>query len=166
MVSTAHLAPMKNLLPRLPLFALVCLGLLSFAGCLSTPKINSINVGIVELKPGANADQISVVLFYSNENVIPIAIAETSHKLYINGKLLGKSEDLNPVGLPPARVTHQTVTLLVKDKALLQSLIASADAQSASYRIESRLTIMSGEEEMLAKPSSNGSVDLRPLAGQ
>lgn len=152
---------MKSFLPRL---LLISLGLLCLAGCISSSGINSINLGITEIARGANADELRVKIFYSNENVIPIAIERTIHKIYLDGALVGEANSRDPVGLPPAKTTASQIILVIKDKALLDRLISKASSQGASYRIESKLFILNGEEKITAKQSGTGSIDLRALA--
>jgi LEA14-like dessication related protein len=152
---------MKALLPRLLALSLC---LLAFAGCMGGIKLNSISVEIIEVRKGPSAGEIGMTVRYSNENVIPIAIDHTTHKVYVNGKLLGKCVSNAPVGLPPTKSIDEKLILKIEDKALLADLVAKASTQTASYKLETRIFVKSGEEDLDSRASNTGALDFRKLA--
>lgn len=153
---------MNRLLPRL-LALVLGFALFTLAGCLSSSEVNSVYIHIKQVSRGVASDEIKLSVEYINENVIPIAVERTEHKVWINGKLLGTSRSNKPVGLAPTSRLADSVILVVEDKAFLQSLISSA---GASYKIETRLFILSGEDKVKGKADGSGTIDFSPLAAQ
>jgi LEA14-like dessication related protein len=149
-----------------------CMGLLLglcamtfVAGC-SSFKLTGVTVSLVDIKPAeATALESSAVLTlrYSNENVIPIGLSGSSHKIYLNGSYVGKALSKDPVGLAALTSTTQDVTVRFENLALMRQFVAMRERQTAAYKIESVLYVTSGEEELNIKTSNSGSVDLRAL---
>jgi len=137
--------------------------LFTLAGCLSSPEVNSVYIHIKQVARGVASDEIKLSVEYINENVIPIAVERTEHKVWINGKLLGTARSNKPVGLAPTSRLADSVILVIEDKAFLQSLINTA---GASYKIETRLFILSGEDKVKGKADGSGTIDFSPLAAQ
>lgn len=156
---------MNRLLPRL-LALVLSVALLSLAGCLSSTEVNSVYIHIKQVARGVASDEIKLSVEYINENVIPIAVERTEHKVWINGKLLGTARSNKPVGLAPTSRLADSVILVINDKALLQSLISSAGAAGATYKIETRLFILSGEDKVKGSADGSGTIDFSPLAAQ
>ena len=91
-------------------------------------------------------------------------MASSTHKLYLNGSYVGKMASATPVGLPAQTATTQVVTVQFENPALVQQLVKGADQKTASYRIESDLLVMNGEDRIDIKTSNQGALDLRALA--
>lgn len=152
---------MKALLPR---FFALCLCIFALVGCLGGVRLNSISVEVTDVAKGPTSDVLRVTIRYTNENVIPIAVDSTSHKLYVNGKLLGKCLSKAPVGLPPTQTINEVILLHIEDAAFLQSLIGQAGKQTASYKIDSKLFVKSGDENLDTRAINTGAIDLRKLS--
>jgi LEA14-like dessication related protein len=136
------------------------------AGCGSGFKLTGVTVSLVDIKPAeATVLESSAVLTlrYSNENVIPIGLSGSSHKVYLNGSYVGKALSKEPVGLAALTTTTQDVTVRFENLALMRQFVAMRERQTAAYKIESVLYVTSGEEELNIKTSNSGSVDLRAL---
>lgn len=140
---------------------LVC-GLFLFAGCLG-PSLGGVNVALDSVKP-AEDNKLAATMLYSNENIVAFGVARSDYTLYLNGRKVAQSRNENAVPLPKMDKIRQTVVLDLTDAAYLKELAASANAQAASYRLETHLLVLSGEEKIRIKVEQNGSVDLRPLA--
>lgn len=135
-------------------------------GCGVDFKLSGIQVNAIEVKQVSSTTletQVTLVLRYTNENVVPIAAANTIHKLYLNGKYVGKAVSDKPVGMPPTGTVTQETTFMLENIALLNQLKQIAEKQTASYKLESRIRVQSGEEENEYRTSSEGAIDLRPL---
>ncbi len=143
---------LKALLLSLPLFA----ALLITAGCSSAAKLGGVTIAITELTPGPTPNTLQAKLSYKNENVLALAITETTHTLYLNGTKIAKLNSDIPVGLPPVGMATQTVVFPVKDS----SVIPPASANIA-YRLSSALYLVAGEDDTITiKTSSSGTVSL------
>lgn len=149
-------------------FAVVSLGLACcafVAGC-STFQLTGVTVSLVDFKPASSSlleSSAVLTLRYTNDNVIPIGLAGSSHKIYLNGTYVGKAVSKEPLGMAALSTTTQNVTVRFENISLLQQLVAMRDRQTASYKIESVLYVTSGEEKLDIKTSNSGSVDLRSL---
>ena len=153
-----------------PRFLVLALGLtvsLLLAGCGSGFKLTGVTVSLVDIKPAASTvfeSSAVVTLRYANDNVIPIGLSGSSHKIYLNGSYVGKALSQQPVGLAALATTTQDVTVRFENLALMRPLLALRERQTASYKIDSVLYVTSGEEKLNIKTSSSGSLDLRALA--
>lgn len=150
-------------------FTVVALGLALVAlvaGCGNGFKLTGVTVSLVDFKPAASAlleSSAVLTLRYSNENVIPIGVSGSTHKIYLNGTYIGKAMSQDPVGLAALSSTTQDVTVRFENLALVQQLVGLRDRQAAAYKVDSVLFVTSGEEKLDIKTSNTGSVDLRSL---
>jgi LEA14-like dessication related protein len=146
--------------------ALACVALV--AGCGNGFKLTGVNVSIVGFKPAPSSKPETtavMTLRYTSENVIPIGLSGSNHKLYLNGVYVGKTQsEEQPLGLAPLSAINQDVTVKFENLARLQELVAAAGQNTAAYKIDSVLLVTSGEEKLDIKTSGTGNVDLRPLA--
>ena len=138
------------------------------AGCGNGFKLTGVNVSIVGFKPTTSSKLEAtavMTLRYTSENVIPIGLSGSNHKLYLNGVYAGKTQsEEQPLGLAPLSTINQDVTVKFENLARLQQLLADAGQKNAAYKIESVLLVTSGEEKLDIKTTATGSVDLSPLA--
>lgn len=135
------------------------------AGCNSF-QLSGVTVSLVDFKPASTAlleSSAVLTLRYTNDNVIPIGLSGSSHKVYFNGSYVGKAVSKEPLGLAALTTATQDVTVRFENLALLQQLVAMRERQAASYKIASVLYVTSGEEKLDIKTASSGSVDLRTL---
>lgn len=138
-------------------------------GCGADFKLSGIQVTIVEVKQVTATTletQLTLVLRYTNENLIPIGASNSVHKLYLNGTFIGKSVSDKPIGMPQVGTTTQETTFHIENIALLNQLKNIADNKTASYKLESRIRVQSGEDANEYKTTSEGAIDLRPLLGK
>jgi LEA14-like dessication related protein len=136
------------------------------AGC-TTFQLSGVTVSLVDIKPAASSlleSSAVLTVRYTNENVIPIGLDGSSHKVYFNGNYVGKAVSKQPLGLAALSSITQDVTVRFENVSLLQQLIAMRDRQIASYKVDSVLFVTSGEEKLDIKTSNSGSIDLRGLA--
>lgn len=150
---------------RVPLLILAVISLL-VTGC-SHIQPMGVSVSIVNFRPTeATLLESSAVLTlrYVNEGISPLGYSGSSHKLYLNGKYVGKGVSHQPFGLPPTDTTTQDVTVRLENVQLVQQLIAMRDSRTASYRLETVLfqTILDDQYEI--KLHAEGALDLRSLA--
>lgn len=135
------------------------------AGCNSF-QLSGVTVSLVDLKPVSSAlleSSAVLTLRYTSENVMPIGLSGSSHKVYLNGTYVGKAVSKEPLGLAALSSSTQDVTVRFENLAQLQQLVAMRERQTASYKIDSVLYVTSGEEKLDIKTSNSGGVDLRSL---
>ena len=152
-------------LPRLLLPIVVLLATLT--GCATDFKLSEISVSIVSIRPvsaTALETQAHMTLRFTNANVLSIALDGTTHKLYLNGTYVGQAVNNEAVGLPPLGTTTADITIQLENLALVKQLLKSANEQSATYRLDSRLHVRAGEDWQNYNCSQQGSVDLQALA--
>jgi LEA14-like dessication related protein len=157
---------MKSLwLKVLPL--LVCL--LIASGCNSNTKLGDVLVDITGYQPVLGGNQAILTLRYTNENVFPIAIADTKGKLYLNGEYIGTVNQKTAVGIPqlnPATPQLNTATrqaeLLIEHPEVLKIILA-ANSSSVTYRLESTLRIEASEDRIKIKTAYSGQLDATTL---
>jgi LEA14-like dessication related protein len=142
--------------------------LLHLSGCAGTGKLGGVNVSVVDVRsaePALLETKAVVTLRYLNENVVPIGISGSRHRLSINGTSVGQAVSNAPVGLPPLSTATQEVTLLIDNLAVVSMLQELSRRPQASYRIESTLFVEAGDDRLDIKTQSEGVVDLSALEG-
>lgn len=131
------------------------LAVLVCAGCShpGTSAIESITVRVSEVTRN-EAGGASMKVTYINASVLPIAVSETRHKLYLNGTLVGEVENGRPIGLQAAGAADQDIPLT------LTATLPPAGS-TAAYRLETTLIVMAGEERLTARPRAEGTLTVR-----
>jgi LEA14-like dessication related protein len=145
----------------------IALGLVWLTSCRSHIKLGGVVVSIVELKPVATAaalTQATLTLQYTNENVVPIGTTSSTHKLSLNGVYVGKAVSNDPVGLPPRQRAKQDVTVRFEHPEQIQALLKTTDPKNTTYRLETDIVVMDGEDRNDLYSTHEGTVDLRALA--
>ncbi|QYM79296.1 LEA type 2 family protein [Horticoccus luteus] len=140
---------------------------LVIAGCTSVPRLGGITVHLVDLRPSAVAPLETtavMTLRYTNENVIALGFSGGTHRLFINGKFVGKAVSDQPIGLAPMTTATQDVTVYLDNGALLRQLAQVARDGAVHYRLESSLAQTIGDRKNQINTSSEGSVELPEFA--
>ena len=127
------LSPKPAIQDRRARRALACLALLGVvAGCGNGFKLTGVTVSLVDFKPAASAlleSSAVLTVRYSNENVIPIGVSGSTHKIYLNGTYIGKAMSQEPIGLAALSSITQDVTVRFENLALIQQLVGLRDRQ-------------------------------------
>ncbi|PTY06422.1 hypothetical protein DB347_13430 [Opitutaceae bacterium EW11] len=144
------------------------IGVVVLSSCSTDFKLSGISISITDFRP-KNATlletEAAMTLRYMNENVVPIAVSGSTHKLYLNGTYVGKSVSKEAVGLPSLNTATQTVPVYMENLALVQKLLTLSEGTTAiSYRLESELFVLVGEEHDSVKIVSSGQLDLSGFA--
>lgn len=142
--------PVPRFAPLLALLALVL-----SAGCThpGASAIESITVRVTEVRRTDQGGATMKVSFL-NASVLPIAVSETRHKLYLNGSLVAEVEKGRPIGIQAAGLAEQEIPLTVTGTL-------PAAGTDASYRLETTLIVMAGEERLTTRPRAEGTVPVR-----
>lgn len=137
-------------------FALLCasLGLLALlAGCYSSTKISGLTVELAKLEQAADGT-FTATLRYTNPNVVAYNVANSTHKLSLNGKSVGTIIVNEPVGIP------QQYTLTHTGRLKLPAGM-SLPAGTASYQMNSALILrLYGDATDKAGFTSSGTVEV------
>lgn len=153
---------MKKILT--PLF-LLALAAVILSGCNSGH--NTITVGLkIELTgiERAGDGTVQVTWRVANPNLASYLLSQTSHRIYLNGTLVGKTMDNDPMGVPAQLSTSKTSKLSVADQAAERILREALTAGSASYRVESLITVrLYGETIDRSSLTNSGTV---PVTGK
>ncbi|WP_156469187.1 LEA type 2 family protein [Cephaloticoccus primus] len=150
----------------LSIFAL--LGCLVFSGCQTRYKISGIAIALNDIQPTAastatgNHRRAVMTLRFFNDNIMPVAFAETTHKLYLNGSLIGASTNTQALGIPPAGNTDREVFIEIDKPQVLRQL-ADAGERIVEYRLVSTVRYRVGNESERIPVQSRGQVDISAL---
>jgi len=127
------------------------------------PQISVVTVTLVGFRPVENADardHAIMTLKVATEDVHSEGFNSSSHRLYLNNMLVGKAENLNPIGLPAEGSVTIDVPFVIEDAVTVRRAIAVSD--QAAYRLESELRYSEGESNKRFKTKSEGKI---PLSG-
>jgi LEA14-like dessication related protein len=148
----------------LSVLALLC-GLLA-SGCQTRYSVGEISVSVVDLRPAGSTlleSRAVMTVRYFNENVVPVAFSDTSHKLYLNGSYVGKAVSNQAVGLPPASTVTQEVVVFLENVPLVNQLARMGQDRSVSYKLVSVLTYRKGDDTERIPAEASGTIDLSTL---
>ena len=151
-----------------PGFIVIALLSLVLAGCSGPGLRGGTSISLVDFRPTEASlleSRGTLTLRYTNETIAPLGYSGSSHKLYLNGSYVGKAVSDRPFGIPALNSVTQDVTVQFENLALVRQLISVRDAQSVAYRLESVLFQTVYEDNYQIKIRSEGSLDLRSLAG-
>jgi hypothetical protein len=94
-----------------------------------------------------------------NPNVVSYLLAQSSHRVYLDGVLIGTITDKDAMALPAKNHSARSTTLKSAGAAAERAVAAAATAKSASYRIESDIIIrLYGDSTERSSLSSTGTV--------
>jgi len=136
------------------------------AGCGSGGKLGGVSVAAVSIRSAVPAKldtQAIVTLRFTNENVVPVGLSGGKYKLYLNGTYVGQAVGKEALGLPQLSSATQEATLTFASPSVAALLRDLSKAPQASYRIESVLFVIVGEEKLEIKSRNQGAVDLTGL---
>ena len=120
-------------------------------------------MSIVGIKADTNAATATLTLSFANENVLPVGIDTSSHKIYLNGTYIGEATCKAPLGIPARATEKQEAILQATNLERFRNLLGSAASQPASFRIESLIIVISGDDRVNIKSSNQGSLDIHSL---
>ena len=112
----------------------------TLAGCSSNTSNTTTGVKL-ELTGLARATDGSTQVAWRvvNPNIISYLLAEASHRIYLDGVLIGTVNDRDPVAIPAQAHVDLTSRLTVAGLAAERTLAAAAAAGSGAYRVESTI---------------------------
>jgi len=139
---------------------------LFLTGCGSGGKLGGVSVTVMGLRsaqPGLQESQAVLTVRYVNENVVPVGLSSTRHKLYLNGTYVGQAVSSEAVGLPQLSTVTKDVTVALNNASMIGLLRGMAANPQAGYKLESVLYVIAGEEKLEIKTQNSGAIDLSGL---
>lgn len=149
-----------------PSVFLIALCVIVLAGCSSAALREGLSVSLVDFRPTEASlleSRGTLTLRFTNETIAPLGYSGSSHKLYLNGKYVGKAVSDKPFGVPPLNTVTQDISVQFENLALVRQLIAARDSQSVSYMLESVVFQTVYEDDFKIKLKAQGSLDFRGL---
>jgi hypothetical protein len=147
---------MKNLLSPLWLALVLTCG---FTGC-AAPAYVTAGLGIEVTAIERTSDgAVRVTWRMANPNVAAYVLARSTHKLTLNGTLVGTLADSARLGLPP-QSTAERSAVLTPANAAAAAVVEQAVAQgSATYKLDSTVFLLIEEDKHDKIPfTSSGTV--------
>ncbi len=126
--------------PMKKYFAPVLL-LLLLAGCSSN---NTITVGLkIELTGIARSHDGTTQVSWRivNPNIVSYLVDETTHRIYLNGTLVGTTQENEAMAIPAQTNANRTTKLVTAGAAAERTLSEAIAAGTATYRTESIIII-------------------------
>jgi hypothetical protein len=111
------------------------------AGCSGT---NTTTVGLkIELAKVARQSNGTTQVTWRvvNPNIVPYLLAEATHRIYLDGVLVGAVNDREAIAIPAQTNQERTTALTVAGPAGESALSAAAKTGSAAYRVESHVLV-------------------------
>ncbi|KXU34416.1 hypothetical protein AXK12_00440 [Cephaloticoccus capnophilus] len=159
-----------TLLRSLSLFSILALlGGLSFSGCQTRYKISGIAIAVTDLQPTAastatgNHRRAVMTLRFFNDNIMPVAFAETKHKLYLEGNYVGLATNRQALGIPPAGNVEREVFVEIEKPQVLRQLAERGLSGPVNYRLVTTMRYRLGNETEHIPVQSRGQIDLTAL---
>lgn len=153
----------------LRLLPLLCASLLFLPACQNVAaRLGEVTVTVVDIRPAGGTvfeSQAVLTLRFINENVTPFGITGTTHKLYLNGKYVGKAVNDQAFGIPPLNTTTREVTLMLENTALLRQLLALRGETEVSYRLDTVILLRDGDMTVKLPTRTEDRLDLQALQG-
>ena len=143
-------------------FALLC----SFfvTGCMTPPKVGETLVEFTAPAHALSQPRAVLTLRFINENLIPVALEGSKHKLYLNGTYVGEIENNEAVGLAPSSAKTHDVAIFFENLALVRQLATQANPV-VSYRLVNVMEYRQSQEKSYLKSETNSTIDLSSLLG-
>jgi LEA14-like dessication related protein len=142
---------------------LVLLVGLWLTGCTSTEKAGIV-VSIVKVSATEVAltdRKVVLQLRLVNENLMPIALARTVHKVYLNGIYFGEAVGTKPLALMERGDVRYEVTLTLADAAAAARLREMLLRGAVNYRLESRMLCDAAGEDLYMLSTDSGQLPSR-----
>ena len=111
-------------------------------GCATLSPEGGVAVTLVSIRPVQTTlfeTSAEVTLRLTNESSRPLALAGSTHKLYVNGTYIGRAVTNERLTVPHLGTTTQMVTAHLENLALMRKAQELGNVPAVDYRIDSRL---------------------------
>lgn len=136
-------------------------------GCATLPREGGVAVNLVSVTPQQASffeTSATLTLRFTNESPLPVELAGSTHRIFVNGTYVGRAVTSERLALPRLGTMTQTITAYLENLPLLRKAQELGDVPSVDYRIESRLLRADGNGELGAV--TTGQLDLGGLMRQ
>ncbi len=145
---------------------LVASVVLLLAGCATlapSPAVALSVVGVRTLESTMLETRLELTLRLANESAQPLALAGSTHQLYVNDSRVGRAVSNERVTVPAFGTSSPTVTVYLENFTLLRKASEFSQAPKLAYRIESRLHPVDAALFGDIKVTATGEIDLAGL---
>lgn len=145
-----------------PKCLLVLLAGLWLVGCTSTQKAGIVVrvAKVVATEVALTDRKVTLQLRLQNENLMPLALASTVHKVYFNDVYFGEAVGTKPVAVTERGDVPYEVTLTLADAAVAARLREVLKGGVVEYRLETRMQCVAGDDELNLVSTDRGQIDL------
>jgi LEA14-like dessication related protein len=132
-------------LPLVRVFVATVLATL-LSSCVDPGKIiaTGLKVELTGIERAADG-AVAVSWHVANPNIVPYLLSRETHKVYLNGTLVGTILDAEPLAVP-ANTNAGRISKLATNEAAARVLADAASTGSATYRVDSEITILIYDE--------------------
>jgi LEA14-like dessication related protein len=152
---------------RLVSVALVLVGwAMVAAGCATILREGEVAVSLVSIRPLQSTlfeSSAELTLRYTNETSSPLALAGSTHRLYINGTYVGRAVTNQGLTIPQLGTNTQTMTAHIENLALMRKAQQLGNVRAVDYRIDSRLHATDAQGGGTLAATATGQLDLSGL---
>jgi hypothetical protein len=131
------------------------------AGCATLGPAPSVAVSVTSILPRESTlleTSAEVALRLTNESAQPLALAGSSHKVYVNDTLVGRGVSSERVVVPAFGTAAIKVAVHADNLVLLRKAKEFSELPKLAYRLESRLHPAEGAGDL--KTVATGEIDL------
>lgn len=104
--------------------------------------------------------EITITMRYGNENVTALGFSKATHKVFLNGSLIGKATSPKPFGIPPVQSVAQDTVVKLDNVDRIRDLLARGTPTTVSYHLESTVEQTIYEDNFTYSLSTSGSAEL------
>jgi LEA14-like dessication related protein len=145
---------------------LIVAGGILTGGCASLSRDGGVAVSLVSIRPVQTSlfeTSAELTLRFTNESSRPVALAGSTHRLFVNGSYVGRATTHEQLTIPHLGTTTQTLTAHLENLALMRKAQEMGNASVVGYRIDSRLHGMEDKGGGTLAATSTGELDLGGL---
>lgn len=154
-----HDAGMKMFRALFPAALVVALGL-ALAGCSTLYQKAGVDILLTGVTVGED-NTATLTLHLRNENIVPLGVTWTEHKVTLNGTSYGKAKGEKPFALKESGEADHEVKLRLGSAAEAARLKAALATGGLDYRLESRLICELTDETLILTTEASGRVEAR-----
>jgi LEA14-like dessication related protein len=135
-------------------------------GCATLSREGGIAVSLVSIRPVETSlfeTTAELTLRITNESTQPLALAGSTHRLYLNGTYVGRAVTNEKLSIPKLGTSTQKLTAHLENLALMRKAQELGNVPTVDYRIDSRLLAADEEGGGGFTTTSSGQLDLSGL---
>jgi LEA14-like dessication related protein len=146
--------------------AFVLVAGLLVAGCATVSRQGGVAVSLVGIRPVQSTlfeTSAELTLRFTNESSQPLALAGSTHRLFLNGTYVGRAMTNERLTIPQLGTMTQTLTAHLENLVLMRKAQELGNVPAVDYRIESRLHAADEQGGGTLAATATGQLDLSGL---